>query len=293
MSGAIKLSHKRVSTNGKVKMQFDVSMLNTLIKYALKENLSKTALNNLYNLFDKIDIENLDYNQQIQEKARLVKLISEARALQNVHEPEVIKAFILNNNQDLKDACDDVTWEYSDLTASISKMLSTNIDERLQYIYIFEAKDQIMKAFDKMNTMDFISYHEIVEDLRAQLSQLMVKIQNTTVGTGMMRKFSFSDDDFFEEMVDIIVRKSKKSTYILQTGMRQMNAILSPGFYGGRFYVYLGMSGKFKSGTLLNLADQIRKFNPQIKAVEDGKRKCVLFVTMENSINSSVEYKAC
>lgn len=293
MSGAMKLSHKRTSRDGKVKMQFDVAMLNTLIKYALKENLSKTAVNNLYNLFDKIDIKNMDYNQQLQDKAKLVRYIAEARAIQNVHDPEIIKAYILNANSELEEACMDVTWEYSDINGSATKMLSTNIDERLQFIYIFEAKDKIMEAFDRMNTMDFISYYEIVEDLRSQLSQLMVKLQNTTVGTGMLRKFSFSDDNFFEEMVDIIVRKSQKSTYILQTGMRQMNAILSPGFYGGRFYVYLGMSGKFKSGTLLNLADQIRKFNPQIKAVEDGKRKCILFVTMENSINSSVEYKAC
>jgi len=36
------------------------------------------------------------------------------------------------------------------------------------------------------------------------------------------------------------------------------------------------VTGKFKSGLLLNLADQIRRFNPQIQAVENGVRKTIV-----------------
>jgi len=48
------------------------------------------------------------------------------------------------------------------------------------------------------------------------------------------------------------------------------------------------VTGKFKSGLLLNLADQIRRFNPQIQAVENGVRKTILLVTMENSLEETV-----
>ena len=54
-------------------------------------------------------------------------------------------------------------------------------------------------------------------------------------------------------------------------------------------YCFLGGSGKFKSGTLLNIAEQIRRFNPQIPAYENGLRKCILFITLENSIEETVE----
>ena len=49
------------------------------------------------------------------------------------------------------------------------------------------------------------------------------------------------------------------------------------------------MSGRFKSGTLLNIADQISKFNPLLEDVVDGKRNTILFITAENTINETIE----
>lgn len=269
-------------------MKFDVPMLNMLVKYLMSPQLTKVNVNNLYTLFDKLDMDTYSYNQQIYDRVLLIKYIADAKANHNMKELELIQTYVVNTDGSLREICNEFTWEDPNLASSEIKYISDNIAERLQYIYLFEAKDIIMEKMNKVERADFISYYEIVNDLKKELSQLLVKLQNSSIGDGLVRRFSFADDTF-RDILDIILQKAKKPTAILQTGIRQLNAILSPGFQSGRIYVFLGLTGKFKSGTLLNIADQIRTFNPQLNPVEDGKRKTILFVTMENTINETVE----
>lgn len=114
-----------------------------------------------------------------------------------------------------------------------------------------------------------------------------MKLQNISSPDELIRKFNFSDDEFMD-LLSRIVDKAKKPSTVLMTGIRQLNAILSPGFQSGRMYTFLGGTGRFKSGTLWNITDQIRQYNPQIKPVENGMRKVLLFVTMENTIYETI-----
>ena len=120
------------------------------------------------------------------------------------------------------------------------------------------------------------------------MGELLVALQESDTSQGLLKEFSFSSSNA-AELLSTILDKAKKPTSILQTGIRQLNAILSPGLHSGRLYTILGGSGKFKSGTLLNIADQVRLFNPQIIPVENGMRKAILFITLENSIEETVE----
>jgi replicative DNA helicase len=279
---------KRRGKTDKVPIKFDIAMLNTLIKYMMSAKITKVNIGNMYSLFKLVDMDIYTYSQQIYDRVLLIKLMSEARVNMETKDPQTIRSYVLNADANLKDICDQFSWEEPKITGSEIRYISTNIAERLQYIYIFQVKTNIIDKLNKMDISEFVSYTEIANDLKKELSQLLVKLQNTAINQGMIEKFSFSDENFVETL-DLILTKSKAPCAILQTGIRQMNAILNPGFWSGRIYVFLGLTGKFKSGTLLNLADQIRRFNPQIIPVEDGIRKTILFITMENSIEETIE----
>lgn len=274
----------------KVSMKFDIPMLNTFVKYLMTSSLNKVSVSNLYTLFEKLDMDTYTYNQKIYDRILLIKYIADARINYNIRELDLIRTFIINKDGDLIDVCNEFEWKDDQLNKSECEYISKNVSERLQFIYIYEVKNRIQEKFHKMDRAEFVSFYEIVTDLRKELSQLLVKLQGSMINNGLVRRLSFADENF-EEVMDFIVEKAKIPTSILQTGIRQLNAILSPGFLSGRLYVFLGLTGKFKSGTLLNIADQIRKFNPQIKPVEDGRRKTILFITMENTIDIVVVYK--
>jgi len=262
-------------------------MLNSLIKYIRCEFISNNQLINLNKLMKYVDAEAYNYSPDIQDKVKLVKSLCEATVVNNLKDENVIISFILNNNQGFEEILKSVSLTPNQLSKSETEFISKAINERLQYLYVFKEKDAIIELLEKLDNPNQVSYFAVMNELKGKLSNLLVNIQNSAIGNGLLRSFNFSNDNF-EDLMRIIVDKAKRPSSILQTGIRQLNAILSPGFQSGRLYTILGGTGKFKSGTLLNIADQIRLYNPQIKPFENGMRKTILFITMENSIEETV-----
>lgn len=280
--------NKLSKNDQKVTMKFDIPMLNMLIKYLMSKLLNKSDINNIYTLFNKVDMDAYSYNQDIFDRITFIKHFTDAQINYNIKDLELIRSFISSKDGEMIELCNTVEWNNDLLNKSEYNYISDNISERLQFIYIFEVKDIIEDKFKKIDKADFISYYEIVSELKRDLSQLLVKLQASSLNNGLLKRFSFADESF-GELMDLIVQKRKRPTSIVQTGIRHLNAILSPGFQSGRLYTILGLTGKFKSGFLLNIADQIRLFNPQINAVENDCRKTIVFVTLENSIEETIE----
>lgn len=279
---------RRTENNDTFNIKFDIAMLNSLIKYIRCEFIANTQLINLNKLMKYVDVTTYNYNPDIQEKVILIQLLCEAIVINNLKDENVIISYILNKNQELEGVLKLTSIAPNQLSRSETEFISKAINERLQYMYVFKEKDAIIELLEKLdNPNQVLSYYIIMNELKGKLSNLLVNIQNSTVGNGLLRSFNFSNDNF-ADLMQIIVDKAKRPSSILQTGIRQLNAILSPGFQSGRLYTILGGTGKFKSGTLLNIADQIRLYNPQIKPFENGMRKTILFVTMENSIEETV-----
>lgn len=278
----------RKNDEPKAIMTFEISTLNTLLRYAMCTTISKSSIVNLGKLVDALDIKAYSYSPDIVSRLKLLKYLTEARTTYGMTDPEVIRTYITNSFSDGTDVlseCDPLVLDTLNFTEcnAIAKI----INERLQYIYIYKYKDKIIDCLNNFSKGGWTSYYETVQEVKGSLQDLLMNIN--TVGqesTGVLRRLNMAADNY-HDTVDLIVRKAKMPTAVLQTGIRQLNAILSPGFQASRLYLILGLTGRFKSGTLLNIADQLTKFNPQIRPVEDGRRKCVLFISNENTIEET------
>ena len=285
-----KLKKRRQSTinNGKIGIKFNIKMLDMLLKYLQSDLVNMSDIGDVKKLFDGLDMDVYQYNLDIYNRVNTIRLIAEAKADHFMKDHDTIYSYVISKDPDTKEIMDTITWDPNQLTSSEISYISNNIRERLQFYYIYLIKDSIIDKLSEFDEMEFISYHEMVNELRSMLSKLLINLQNTNIGNGLLQEFNFSDA-VYRDLVNVIVNKAKKPGAILQTGIRMFNSILSPGFASGRLYTILGLTGKFKSGTLLNIADQIRRFNPQIVPVENGKRKTILFVSLENSIEETFE----
>jgi len=276
----------------KVVIKFDIPTLNMLIKYSLCDNdVTKTQMGNLQKFINFLDFDAYRYNQEVVDRLFLLKDVCNAKLDHNMKNPEMVHAFISKENPELleeKGLVDSIGLEPNSLNSSECKFLTDVINERLEYMYIYQAKDNVIKYLQKIDKGGFVSYHETVSTLKGVLSELLVNLQNSAINNGLIRSMNFSGDNF-ESVIDTIIQQSRIPKGRLQTGIRLLNAALSGGFKACRLYTWLGFSGKFKSGMLLNIADQIRQFNPQVKGFENGKRKTILFITMENTIAETVE----
>ena len=270
-------------------MTFEVSTLNTLLRYAMC-SVSKSSIVNLGKLVDELDMRAYSYSPDIVARLKLLRYVTEAKTKFGMNDTAVITTYIQNSypdGPDLLQECEPLvpdTLNFSECNA-ITKVVS----ERLQYIYIYKYKDTIIDCLTRFSRGGWTSYYDTVNEVREKLQQLLTQV-STADGTqvGVIRRLNMAADNY-NDLVDLIVTKAKMPTAVLQTGIRQLNAILSPGFQANRLYLILGLTGRFKSGTLLNIADQICKFNPQIRPIEDGRRKCVLFISNENTIEETYE----
>lgn len=286
MPKMVKKRNNSKSSNN-IAISFDIGMVDALIKYVRCESVSQVQISALLKLLKQLDYSQYEYSPDILDRLKLLKVVCTGICDESIHDESVLQAYITSNLENAEEIINQVTFEKNTLTDSECRMLNTAINERLQYIYIYQEKEGILNALAEMDRVGFTSYNDIIDKLRDRLSNLMVKLQNVSAPDQLIRSFNFTDETYFD-LLSQIVNKAKKPSTVLMTGIRQLNAILSPGFQSGRLYTILGGTGRFKSGTLWNITDQLRLFNPQVKPFENGMRKTILFITMENTIYETI-----
>lgn len=279
---------KKVEVDNKVKLNIDVDMCDILIQYSLSKLPSNNHLANLKNLLNVLDIESYIYNYDIYNRLLLIKFVLDARLNQGLSAMTLIKNYVVEQDVAIKELADIIQWNDNGLTTGDVEAVNHYVDDKMRYYFYEQMMPQIINKWQDCQKTGFNTDTQSLKEINDMMAKLVNTMQSTTISTGLLRRFKFSSPDV-SDVLKFIVNKAHKPTAILQTGIRQLNAILGPGFRSGKLYVFLGLSGKFKSGTLLNIADQIRQFNPQLEDVVNGKRNTILFVTMENDIEETIE----
>ena len=280
---------KRNSTPNKIKVKFDVPLLNSLIKYIRCEYVSQSSLSQLRKFMRFIDIDSYEYEEAIYPRLKTLDILTKAIIDDGIRDESLLRSYLEDQYPTGIQIIEQIGFDRNQLSSTECDYIANAIRVRVQTIAINLKKAELLETLDKLDANSFKpAYAELVEQVRRQMTELIGELQQNDSDQGLMKEFAFSMTDA-AALIDKIVKKAKRPASILQTGIRQLNSILSPGFQSGRMYCFLGGSGKFKSGTLLNIAEQIRRFNPQIPAYENGLRKCILFITLENSIEETVE----
>lgn len=272
----------------KMNLQLTVDMVDLLLEYAISNKPSRNHQANLKQLLDVIDMEIYKSNYDIKDRLFLTKSILDLKLNDEISKISLLKEQCKQNNPDLVELINNTTWSNTSLQTSEIKLINKWIEEHMQFYYFYMEMPAIVEIWESCVKQGFAVDTEALNEVNNRMNKLVVTMKNTEISTGILREFNFASPNV-TDLIKYTVEKAQKPSAILQTGIRNLNAILGPGFRGGKLYTILGMSGKFKSGTLLNIADQITKFNPALEKVTNGKRNTLLFITMENSIEETVE----
>jgi hypothetical protein len=276
------------NTPDKMDLQLDIDMVDLLLEYAISNKPSRNHQANLKQLLDVIDTNVYKSNYEIKDRLMLIRGILDLKLNDEITKIALLKEQCKQNNPDLVELIDNTTWSNSSLQSNDIKTINKWIEMHMQFYYFYIEMPSIVQIWESCMKQGFTMNTDALNEVNERLNRLIVRMKNTEISTGILRTFNFAAPNV-TDMIKFTVEKAQRPSAILQTGIRSLNAILSPGFRGGKLYTILGMSGKFKSGTLLNIADQITKFNPSLEKVVNGKRNTLLFITMENSIEETIE----
>lgn len=274
----------------RLRIKMDARMLDSILAFIFKDSVLRTrkTLQNIYKLFYLIDDEVYEGKPHLQDRIWVIRKSMEAKMKKDFESDEMIKQYCLDDLE-----CDAVkadiinNIENLKISHEESKYLIKQIEDRVQFGYAMTLKEQAQRLFDQIDTDDFKSYKALAEDLY----DIAVSIINSKRNTSSMDSdITFSlRDEMFETVVTDAVNKLKDKDKILTTGIKRWNTILAPGYLSKRLYTYLAFPGGGKSQILLKSALDIKKYNGHIKAKDPNKNPGVLYITMENDIDETVE----
>lgn len=280
-----KIQNNIHNSDNKIKFKFPKSILNLFIGYALYPDTSKVSkmdLSNLYKLLKMTDERSYEFDVSMYARLELAKKILEARIEKGLYSFDAIMSYCnIENDVENNKLINNIS-SFTNLTESEIKYITRAVTDRLQYAFILLYKEIILNEFLKIDTGEFTSYKEVVAEVKEQCAQLLNDIRKADAAT-MKKSFSLKEG-IFEELVTSAVASITDPGTALVTGVQMLNDMLSPGYMPGRLYIWLGISGSFKSLMLLMSCYWIKKYNK----IETTKTPTVLYITTENSIDESI-----
>ena len=280
-----KIQNNIHNSDNKIKFKFPKSILNLFIGYSLYPDTSKVSkmdLSNLYKLLKMTDERSYEFDVSMYARLELAKKILEARIEKGLYSFDAIMSYCnIENDVENNKLINNIS-SFTNLTESEIKYITRAVTDRLQYAFILLYKEIILNEFLKIDTGEFTSYKEVVAEVKDQCAQLLNDIRKADAAT-MKKSFSLKEG-IFEELVTSAVSSITDPGTALVTGVQMLNDMLSPGYMPGRLYIWLGISGSFKSLMLLMSCYWIKKYNK----IETTKTPTVLYITTENSIDESI-----
>lgn len=167
--------------------------------------------------------------------------------------------------------------------------IASFLAQRIQYAYLYGHKDSLEDRLHALRTDDFESLEDFNTDFSSELATLNRSIQLAKAATDTNNAdFSLSKSSLTSIIEKTITLRKNKSSSI-KTGIAGLNTMLGGGFQSGRVYMFLGPTGGWKSGLLVNVAKWYKDYNPDIVANDPTKTPCAIYLTLENDQLETLE----
>lgn len=277
----------------KLPIKIDLTTLDMTIQFLYKEGSLKTrkALTNIDKLFKSLDLTIYSEKEiELTNRIWIIQTTLEAYLREGIVQEEIIKNYCKTDSEcdDYKASIlDQVTGTKRQINYEESKYLLKQIDERLAFGYTVTLKHVIQELFSLIDESDPRSYRALSDDLY-QIANSIINIKRRTNSLGAEQTFSLQEEVFETVLFDSMEKLNNRNRIFI-TGIRHLNTFLAPGYMSKRLYTYLAFPGGGKSQMLLKAAFDIRKYNSGIQCKNPDNRPAVLMITMENSIEETIE----
>ena len=272
-----------------VNIKFDISILNKIIGYVFKKTryISNSNLRNVQKLFNICNLEQYKSRPIILERIDFILKVLKAR-LDCKYEDEAI---ILNyatpdgENSVVEEILKNLE-HYSTLNYSEMDFITHYIEDRLKHGALISKIPEMKDIIEMVESEEYDSYGEVHEKVKSWMQEYSSIARQ--VSTSWTRgRLNFNDPNIEEKVTEMVERLGDKSS-VLITGIRMLNEMLSPGFRPAKLYIFLGISGGFKSAMLLKIILDCARYNAtRYRPKREGTKPCVLYITMENTIDES------
>ena len=277
----------------KIPVYFRRSILKTILKILVMEHpgfRTFKSVKNINRLFSNIDMKKYKSNQELEAYVWCISFVSR-EWLDGIISPELIYE-LAKKQPDYLDICGELILnainDQSIVNPPEVKAVLDLVSDALRFGMFASVKDEYIQLLDEISLDEPGAFKKLTDRIFL-ISQSMLDIKYNTNMVANRVEFNSSDVESVREALQLTLNSISSGAGIYKTGIRRLNTLLSPGYMDGRLYTWLGLPGSFKSGMLLYSALSIRKHNPGVKAKTPGMKPCVLYISMENTFEETVE----
>lgn len=271
--------------NEKLSQLFDIKTLDLYCRYIISSNanIKMASLILVQELFNKV--YELDYGNDTERinRIRFIKKGIEARTIKHLTDKDMIIQYI-NGGINAEPLIDISGYkEISDDELAYINEQSCILSES----YFVDGYYNEIAALSNELHSGGLNRANAVNKIKEQIQKLNSTFNRIESAKNIEPEFSLFDDTFENTFRDIFARETSSSR-TLKTGLAGLNRMINGGFESGRVYIFFGTAATGKSFFALDLALQLMKYNQNYKPKDPTKKPCVIFLTMENSVQENV-----
>lgn len=270
-----------------IDLGIDKQTLNIFAKMVVSSN-KMIRRSNLLNIQTFLSLINPSTYINDPDKSKMVSFVNkgiEARLVMNLDDPYMIMQHI-NGGIITGDIID--LDKYKELSSAEVDFVNNMVSESLKYAAIYKYADQMIDVCTRFKTQDYGTKGEIVKEFESRVNEVQNEFRRSRNEDHTEMMFSLQPGQF-DDTIKETYKRAANPKKKLSTGMQGMNEMLGGGFESGRIYIYFGLPGEGKSSVVLNLMYQIKKYNRDFQCKDPTKRPCVVLLTMENTVEESIE----
>lgn len=270
------------------KIRWEVSILNKLIGYVFKSSRNITNLNlrNLQKLLMSCDYSDYENRPMITERVKFILTALDGRLEQKYEDEGILLEYCNQLNNPIVEEIMKNLDRYRSLNFKEIEFLTKFVEDRLINGIFMNRLSSMKDIIERMESGDFHTYAEANLVVQEWIRNYMVAKREVSSSYNN-NSLDFNDPNLQERVGEIVQRLGNSSSIII-TGIQMLNEMLSPGFRPGKLYIFLGLTGGFKSAMLLKIILDCAKYNAKsFRPKKEGAKPYVLYLTMENTIDES------
>ena len=282
---------KLITHSDKLPIFTDIDTLDTYCEYLLNDSskyINYANLSNLYDYICRMDPKVLMSSDAKMARYEFIKAYLDARMSKGIVQRRLCLQYVTENvdGKYLKIIQRDIlnSIEPDNLKRTDIEFINNMIFAQLNVMFMHQYKPGFVRLTEDLDGGSYGKTPEDCDNAIQFLENLLSELKKAQRRSKQDNRFNLSDTKHFQAIMNEAWDRLLSENNFWQTGMQGLNNMLGGGFENARVYNFIGATGGFKSGLLLNLMKMIKKHNKGRLHKDSKKRPTILFLSQENNI---------
>lgn len=275
----------------KLPIYTDIDTLDIYCEYLLNDGnraINFANLTNLRELIESMDPKLMMSSDSKMARFEFIRLYLEGRIEKGIVRKKLCLSYVEDNvepryrktiRREIINSIDEDMLSKKDIT-----FINDMVYAQLNVSFMQRYKVGMMRMVEDLNNGDFGKNPEDCDNTIQFVQAMLSDLTKAQRRSKQDNRFNLTDENHFKAVMAEACERLLSDSQFWKTGMQGLNNMLNGGLENARCYNFIGATGGFKSGLLLNLMKGVKLYNKGHAHKDPSKRPTVLFISQENNI---------